>query len=92
MSFLVKTSISLWFIYKYWYELPESSPQKFVYNTGLFIKRKNEEGFVEIQEKGFKKTVKELFSEDIKIMEMIKENKWTNKDIEKIVIAYNGME
>jgi len=86
---IIKGDMSL---YKYWYKLPESSPQKFVYETGLFIKRKNEEGFVEILEKGFKKTVKELFSQDTKIIEMINQNKWTAKDIDKIVIAYNGME
>jgi len=86
---IIKGDMSL---FKYWYKLPESTSQKFVYETGLFIKRKNEEGFVEILEKGFKKTVKELFSQDKKIMEMINENKWTAKDIDKIVIAYNGME
>jgi len=79
-------------LYKYWYKLPESSPQKFVYETGLFIKRSKEDGFVEVLEKGFKKTMKEYFNQDTQIIEMIKEKNWTAKDIDKIVVAYNSLE
>jgi len=79
-------------LYKYWFPAPESTPQKFVYETGLFVKRKNEEGFIEIFEKGFKKQMKEVFKGDTQIIEMINEKNWTAKDIDKIVIAYNGLE
>jgi hypothetical protein len=79
-------------LYKYWFKMPESSPQKFVYETGLFIKKKNENGYFEVLEKGFKKTMKEVFNQDTQIIEMIKEKNWTAKDIDKIVIAYNSLE
>ena len=79
-------------LYKYWFPAPVSTPQKFVYESGLFVKRKNEEGFTEIFEKGFKKQMKEVFKGDTQIIEMINEKNWTAKDIDKIVIAYNSLE
>ncbi|MBX7203287.1 MAG: hypothetical protein K1X77_09465 [Bacteroidia bacterium] len=79
-------------LYKAWFVDDKSTNQKFSYEEVTFIKKKTDTQFTEVMEKGFKKTMKEFFAGDGQILELIKNNNWGVKDLEKIVTAYNELE
>jgi hypothetical protein len=79
-------------MYRGLFKSAESTPQKFIYEQSIILKRKNSNVFYEVFEKGFKKDINSYFKGDDDIIQMIKENGWTSKDIEKIVMAYNAKE
>lgn len=83
-------------LYKAWFKTELSTPQKFDYEVYFFLTKKDQENFVEIAEKtndkNFRKSMKELFQGDKQILDLIKENNWTVKDLDKIVTAYNDLE
>lgn len=80
-------------MYKVWFkDEMNSSSQKIAYEEVIFIRRKEESQYTEVVEKGFKKTMKEFFAGDEKILELIKTNNWGISDLDKIITAYNNMQ
>ncbi len=76
-------------LYYAWFPLMESTPQKYVYEKAIFLKKKDQPGYIEVLEKKFQKNMALYFKGDEDIVQLIKDNKYEAKDIEKIVIAYN---
>jgi hypothetical protein len=72
-----------------WFPLMESTPQKYVYEKAIFLKKKDQTAYIEVLEKKFQKNMALYFKGDEDIVQLIKDNKYEAKDIEKIVIAYN---
>ena len=87
MQRVIKGDISL---YYGWFQTLESTPQKFVYEKGIFLKKADQDGYFEIVDKKFEKTMSSYFKGDDDIIKLIKDNKYQAKDIEKIVAAYNA--
>jgi len=79
-------------MYRGAFKTPESTPQKFVYEQSIILKKRESNVFYEVFEKGFKKDINSYFKGDDDIIQLIKDNNWTSKDIEKIVVAYNEKE
>jgi len=79
-------------MYRGLFKSAESTPQKFIYEESVLLKRKNRGDIYEVFEKGFKKDINSYFKGDDDIIQMIKDNGWTSKDIDKIVMAYNAKE
>jgi hypothetical protein len=77
-------------LYYGWFPLMESTPQKYVYEKAIFLKKKDQTGFIEVLEKKFQKNMALYFKGDEDIVQLIKDNKYEAKDIEKIVTAYNA--
>lgn len=76
-------------LYYGWFPLIESTPQKYVYEKGIFLKKKDQTAYIEVVEKKFQKNMASYFKGDEDIVLLIKDNKYEAKDIEKIVTAYN---
>ena len=79
-------------LYRTWYALETNTPQKMTYEVGLLLKKKDSEDYTEVFEKRFVKDMAMYFKGDEDIVQMIKDNNWGIKDIEKIVVAYNAKE
>ncbi len=77
-------------LYYGWFPLMESTPQKYVYERAIFLKKKDQTGYIEVMEKKFQKNMALYFKGDEDIVQLIKDNKYEAKDIEKIVSAYNA--
>jgi hypothetical protein len=77
-------------LYYGWFPTAETTPQKFFYEKGIFLKRKEQEGYFEVLEKKFQKSMATYFKGDDDIVKLIKDNDYEAKDIEKIVTAYNA--
>ena len=73
-----------------WFKSESSTPQKFTYERAIFLKREGRDELFEVLERKFEKTMSSYFKGDEDIIQMIKENKWTANDMEKIVAAYNA--
>jgi hypothetical protein len=82
-------------LYKEWYELPESTPQKKQYEIVMWFIKKDasSEPFpINNNDKKFVKEMSSYFKGDNDIIKLIKENNYTYKDLDKIVQAYNAKE
>jgi hypothetical protein len=77
-------------LYYGWFPLMESTPQKYVYEKAIFLKKKDQTAYTEVLEKKFQKNMALYFKGDEDIVQLIKDNKYEAKDIEKIVSAYNA--
>ena len=77
-------------LYYGWFPLMESTPQKYVYEKAIFLKKKDQPQYIEVLEKKFQKNMALYFKGDEDIIQLIKDNKYEAKDIEKIVTAYNA--
>ncbi|MFN4122657.1 MAG: hypothetical protein ACK4GL_05050 [Flavobacteriales bacterium] len=77
------------YMYRAWFKTPDSSPTKLKYEETIFLRKKGSDDFVEVVPKNFFKQMKSYFKGDEDIVQMIKENNYEIKDLEKIVQAYN---
>ena len=77
-------------LYKGAFKTEASTPQKLTYEMAYFLKKKVSAEYVEVLEKKFLKEMAAYFKGDEDIVQMIKDNNWGIKDIEKIVAAYNA--
>ncbi len=87
MQQVIVGDISLYYGY---FPTMEATPQKFIYEKGIFLKKKDQEGYFEVLDKKFQKTMSTYFKGDDDIIKLIKDNDYQAKDIEKIVAAYNA--
>ena len=79
-------------LYRCWFKLEDSTPQKINYEVGMFLKKKDAEEYFEVLDKKFQKEMAAFFKGDDDIIKLIKENNYTSKDLDKIVQAYNSKE
>jgi hypothetical protein len=77
-------------LYRCWFKTEESTPQKMTYEVGMFLKKKENTEFYEVMDKKFQKEMAAFFKGDEDIVKMIKDNNYTAKDLDKIVMAYNA--
>ena len=87
MERIIKGDINL---YRAWFQANGSTPQKMIYEEGLFLRKKDSTEYTEVLEKRFVKDMAAYFKGDEDIIQMMKDNNWGLKDIEKIVAAYNA--
>ncbi len=76
-------------LYYGWFQTLDSTPQKLVYEKGIFLKKKDQEGYFEVLDKKFQKSMAAYFKGDDDIIKLIKDKDYQAKDIEKIIQAYN---
>lgn len=80
------------YMFKAWFKAPDFTPQKPNYEEAVFLRKKDSSEYFEVYPKNFYKQMKSYFRGDEDIVELVKENNYELKDLEKIVVAYNEKE
>lgn len=80
------------YMFKAWFKTPDSTPTKPKYEETVFLRKKDSNEYVEVYAKNFFKQMKSYFKGDEDIVQLVKENNYEIKDLEKVIQAYNDKE